>query len=87
MSIEIPAEFQQFVREQLQLGCFPDEQQLVREALQLLKAEREESLEGMRKGLADAEAGRVEPLDDAFADLRREFNRPEPARLLAAPEV
>jgi Arc/MetJ-type ribon-helix-helix transcriptional regulator len=79
MTIEIPAELQPFVREQLQLGCFPDEQQLVTEALQLLKAEREESLEGIRMGLADAAAGRVQPLAETFADLRREFNLPDPA--------
>ena len=79
MSIEIPAELQPFVREQLQLGCYQNEQQLVTEALRLLKAEREESLEGVRLGLADAAAGRVQPIAEAFADLRREFNLPDPA--------
>jgi Arc/MetJ-type ribon-helix-helix transcriptional regulator len=79
MTIEIPADLQPFVREQLQLGCFPNEQQLVTEALQLLKAEREQSLEGLRQGLVDAAAGRVQPLGDVFADLRREFNLPDSA--------
>ncbi len=79
MSIEIPAELLQFVREQLHLGCFQSEQQVVTEALQLLKAERDESLEGIRQGLADAAAGRVQPLGDAFSDLRREFNLPSPS--------
>ena len=31
MTIEIPADLQPFVRQQLQLGCFPNEQQLVTE--------------------------------------------------------
>ena len=79
MTIEIPADLQPFVSEQLQLGCFQSEQQLVTEALQLLKAERDESLQGIRQGLADAAAGRVQPLAEAFADLRREFKLPEPA--------
>jgi Arc/MetJ-type ribon-helix-helix transcriptional regulator len=79
MTIEIPADLQSFVREQLQLGCFSDEQQLVTEALQLLKAERGQSLEGVRLGLADAAAGRVQPLAEVFADVRREFNLPDPA--------
>jgi len=79
MSIEIPAELQSFVRQQVELGCFPDEQHLVTEALQLLKAEREQSVEGVKKGLADAAAGRTQPLAEAFADLRREFNLPDPA--------
>jgi Arc/MetJ-type ribon-helix-helix transcriptional regulator len=74
MSIEIPADFQPFVREQLQLGAFQSEQQVVAEALGLLKAERDATLEGIRLGLADAAAGRVQPVAEAFADLRREFN-------------
>ncbi len=79
MTIEIPADLQPFVRQQLELGCFPNEQQLVTEALQLLKAEREQSIEGVRQGLADAAAGRTQPLAEVFADLRREFNLPDPA--------
>lgn len=77
MTAEIPADLQSFVHEQLQLGCFPNEQQLVTEALQLLKAEREQSLEGVRQGLADTAAGRMQPLAETFADLRREFNPPD----------
>lgn len=79
MTIEIPADMLPFVRDQVALGCFSDEQQLVAEALRLLKVEREESLEGVRRGLADAAAGRMQPLEEAFADLRREFNLPEKA--------
>jgi len=79
MAIEIPADLQPFVSEQLQLGCFQSEQQLVTEALQLLKAEQDESLHGIRQGLADAAAGRVQPLAEAFADLRREFKLSDPA--------
>lgn len=79
MTIEIPADMLPFVRDQVALGCFSDEQQLVAEALRLLKVEREESLEGVRRGLADAAAGRTLPLEEAFADLRREFNLPEKA--------
>ncbi len=79
MAIEIPADLQPFVRQQLHLGCFQSEQQLVTEALQLLKADREESLDAIQQGLADAAAGRVQPLADAFADLRREFKLPDPA--------
>jgi predicted transcriptional regulator len=78
MSIEIPADLQSFVREQLALGCFQSEQQLVAEALQLLKADRDESLQGIQLGLADAAAGRFQPLAEAFADVRREFNLPDP---------
>lgn len=74
MSIEIPADLQPFVRQQLELGHFPNEQQLVAEALQLLRAEQEASVEGVRQGLLDAANGRVQSLAETFSDLRREFN-------------
>ncbi len=73
MAVDIPADLQAFVNQQLQLGCFDSEEQLVAEALRLLKADREESLAGIRAGLADAAAGRVQPLAETFGDLRREF--------------
>jgi Arc/MetJ-type ribon-helix-helix transcriptional regulator len=79
MSYEIPADLQPFVSEQLELGCFTSEEHVVGEALRLLKAERDETLAGIRQGLADAAAGRMQPLADAFADLRREFNLADPA--------
>jgi Arc/MetJ-type ribon-helix-helix transcriptional regulator len=78
MTIEIPADLQPFVRQQLELGCFPNEQQLVTEALQLLRDEREQSIEGVKQGLVDAAAGRTQPLSETFGDLRREFDLPEP---------
>ena len=78
MTFEIPADLQPFVSQQLADGCYRSEQQLVAEALRLLKADREESLEGIRIGLADAAAGRVQPLAEVFIDLRREFNLGEP---------
>jgi restriction system protein len=63
----------------LQLGCFRSEQQLVSEAIRLLKREREETLEGIRRGLADAAADQTQPLAEAFSDIRREFNLPDPS--------
>jgi len=79
MSIEIPPDLQPFVSEQLQLGCYHSEQQLVTEAVRLLKAEREEAVEGIRLGLADAAAGRTLPLVEASNDVRREFRLGEPS--------
>ena len=73
MSVEIPSDFQPFVQEQLQHGVFKSEQQVVAEALGLLKAEREETLEGIRLGLADAATGRFQSVAETFDDLRREF--------------
>jgi hypothetical protein len=39
--------------------------------------EREETLEAIRRGLADVEAGRVMPAREAVAELRRKHNLPE----------
>ena len=74
MNLQIPADLQPFVDQQLKLGCFESEQQVVDEGLRLLKAEREETVAGIQAGgLADAAAGRMQPLSEAFADLRREL--------------
>jgi hypothetical protein len=74
MSFDIPVDLQPFVAEQLRLGQFASEQDLMAEALRMLKAEREDAVEGILLGLADAAAGRVQPLAEVFDDLRREFN-------------
>ncbi len=79
MSIEISTDLQPFVTQQLQLGLYQSEQQLVDEAVRLLKAERDEAIEGIRLGLADAAAGRMQPLADSFRDLRQEFHLGEPS--------
>ena len=39
--------------------------------------DRQETLEAIRRGLADVEAGRVVPAREAVADLRRKHNLPD----------
>jgi hypothetical protein len=39
--------------------------------------EREETLDAIRRGLADADAGRVRPAREALAELRRKHNLTE----------
>ena len=39
--------------------------------------EREETLEAIRRGFADVQAGRVVPAREAVAELRRKHNLPE----------
>lgn len=49
------------------------------EALRLLEArchDEAEALEGIRQGLADVDAGRTQPLAEAFAEIRRELGLP-----------
>lgn len=39
--------------------------------------EYEESVAAIREGLEDVAAGRTKPVDEAFADIRRELGLPE----------
>jgi hypothetical protein len=42
--------------------------------------EREETLEAIRQGLADVEAGRTRPAEDVIRDLCRKHNLADPTR-------
>jgi putative addiction module CopG family antidote len=72
MAIEIPAALRAFVDQELRTGRYESEQDLVNTALRMLQFEREAVLAGLREGLDDIDAGCVQPLADAFADLRKE---------------
>lgn len=41
---------------------------------------REETLEAIRRGLADVDAGRTRPAEDVMNDLRRKYNLPDPTQ-------
>ena len=47
--------------------------QYAQNSMESLIETEEEFNENMRKGLEDAKAGRVQPLEEAFADIRRQF--------------
>lgn len=72
----LAANLEQFVQQEIASGRFPNRDSVVAHALRLLQREREEAVTGIRVGLADVAAGRVQSLGDAFADLRRELNVP-----------
>lgn len=72
----LAANLEQFVQQEIASGRFPNRNSVVAHALRLLQREREEAVTGIRVGLADVAAGRVQSLGEAFADLRRELNVP-----------
>ena len=72
----LAADLEQFVQQEITSGHFPNRESVVAHALRLLQREREEAVAGIRVGLDDVAAGRVQSLGDAFADLRRELNVP-----------
>jgi len=78
MSIQIPADLQAFVDRELRTGRYGSEQDLVSEALRMLERDRAGAVTAILEGLEDVESGRVQPLDEAFAELRqrRPFQHP-----------
>jgi Arc/MetJ-type ribon-helix-helix transcriptional regulator len=72
----LAADLEQFVQQEIRSGRFPDRESVVAHALRLLQRDREEAVVGIRLGLDDVAAGRVQPLADAFADLRHELELP-----------
>ena len=70
----LPEDLQEFVNHELASGRYQSTQELLVEGLRLLQRDRVEAVEGIRAGLRDLEAGRFQPLDEAFDVLRRELH-------------
>jgi putative addiction module CopG family antidote len=80
MITHLPADLEQFVKAKVQSGRFTSSDEAITEAVRLLRqreeAEEARVLEGIRRGLEDMRAGRTQPLEEAFADIRRDLNLP-----------
>jgi antitoxin ParD1/3/4 len=81
MTLTLTAELESFVREETRRGAFASSSEYVRSLVRdhyLRQRDREEKLKSLdaalAQGIADAEAGRVMPLDEAFRRLRAELN-------------
>ncbi len=78
MTIHLPEHREQFIRDLVQRGRYASEAEVIDHAVRLLQgqeeAERARVLEGIRQGLEDMRAGRGQPADQVFAEIRREFN-------------
>ncbi len=70
MSSGFPPELEQFVQAEIASGHFADRTAVIEHALRLFQRDREEAIDGIKAGLADVAAGRTQPLEAAFADLR-----------------
>ena len=82
-SVALNEHFEEFIRKQIENGRFNNASEVVRAGLRLLEdteADREEKLrkldEALARGLADAEAGRTLPLDEAMERLRDRLGLP-----------
>lgn len=75
----LAGDLEQFVQQEISSGRFPNRESVVAQALRLLQRDRDEAVVGIRLGLDDVAAGRVQPLGDAMADLRHELKLPRDA--------
>jgi Arc/MetJ-type ribon-helix-helix transcriptional regulator len=69
MSYAFPPELDRLVREELATGTYNSEDEVLVDAMLALR-DRDESIAGIRQGLADLDAGRVRPLCDVDVELR-----------------
>jgi predicted transcriptional regulator len=77
MQIEIPADLESFVEQEFATGRYATREEVVVQALCWLREERQQTISGIKQGLSDAAAGRTQPLAEAFADVRKEFEVPD----------
>jgi len=66
-----PHEIEQFVSSEISSGHFADRDEVILHLLRLFQRDREETIAGIKAGLADVAHGRVEILAEAFHDIRR----------------
>ena len=70
MSYQFPPDVEQRIQEQIALGNYANEDDVLRDALEALDA-RNADLAAIRAGVEDMEAGRMRPIDEVAQDIRR----------------
>jgi antitoxin ParD1/3/4 len=81
MTLTLTGELEQFVRDEVKRGAYATSSEYVRDLVrerylkQRERAERQQTLDAaLLRGIADVEAGRTQPLDEAFVKLRQELD-------------
>jgi putative addiction module CopG family antidote len=77
MQINLPPELEPFVEQEFATGRYASREEILVQALRWLSEERRAAVAGIREGLDDVAAGRTQTLQDAFADIRKEFGKTE----------
>ena len=76
LSITLPPEMANFIRQKVDSGLYGSNSEIIREALRGMM-ERERRLEwldtAIARGVADAEAGQVQDIDEVRKELRSRF--------------
>lgn len=76
LSITLPAEMAKMIREKVSSGAYGSNSEVIREALRgwLERDRRLTALDGaIARGLADAEAGNVQGIEEVRAELKTRF--------------
>ncbi len=80
MNVVLTLEAERLVNEKLSSGEYRTPAEVVEDALQLLKISDDqdyrEAVEGIRRGLAEAEQGLARPAEDFFDQMRRKHDIP-----------
>lgn len=84
MTLTLTGELEQFIRDEVKRGAFASSSEYVRDLIRerfLKERDRASKLRSLdaalARGLADAEAGRLIPLDEAFQRLQAELELPD----------
>ena len=75
MTIELPTDIAQFVNEQVATGRYQSAERVLRDTVNSLRRFRTE-VDAIQAGIDDVHAGRVRPIEDADAEIRRRRNLP-----------
>lgn len=70
MSYQFSPDVEQRIREQIALGNYTNEDDVLRDALEALEA-RNADVAAIRAGVEDMKAGRTRSIDDVARDIRR----------------
>ncbi len=70
MSYQLPPDVESLVAEQIRQGTYNSPDEVLRDALRAL-AERNDEVAAIQAGIEDMEAGRVIPLREADAEIRK----------------
>ena len=73
MQINLPPELEPFVEQEFATGRYATREEILVQALRWLSEERRAAVAGIKEGLDDVAAGRIQTVQGAFADIRKEF--------------
>ena len=73
MQINFSPELEPFVEQEFATGQYATREEILVQALRWMSEERKATVVGIQEGLDDVAAGRTRSVQDAFADIRKEF--------------